>query len=76
MYADFAYIGSRRLASKESNVSEAYRDAILESTAVDVAYTGRLTGVDGNYLKKSVVPPGSGGYIFTPDKVERRQASR
>jgi nitronate monooxygenase len=31
MGADFAYIGSRWLATKESNVSDAYRDAIVES---------------------------------------------
>jgi nitronate monooxygenase len=58
MGADFAYIGSRWLATPESNVDQAYRDAIIESTAADVVYTNLFTGVHGNYLKKSIVQAG------------------
>jgi nitronate monooxygenase len=58
MGADFAYIGSRWLATKESNVSEAYRTAIVESAASDIVYTNLFTGVHGNYLKKSIVAAG------------------
>lgn len=58
MGADFAYIGSRWLATKESNVDEAYRQAILESAAADIVYTNLFTGVHGNYLKKSIVAAG------------------
>jgi nitronate monooxygenase len=58
MGADFAYIGSRWLATRESNVSDAYRDAIVDSTAADVVYTNLFTGVHGNYLKKSIVAAG------------------
>ena len=39
MGADFAYIGSRWLATPESNVDDAYRQAILDSTAADIVYT-------------------------------------
>jgi nitronate monooxygenase len=58
MGADLAYIGSRWLATKESNVDDAYRQAILESAAADVIYTNLFTGVHGNYLKKSIVAAG------------------
>ncbi len=58
MGADFAYIGSRWLATRESNVSEAYRTAIVESAASDIVYTNLFTGVHGNYLKKSIVAAG------------------
>ena len=58
MGADFAYIGSRWLATRESNVTDAYRSAIVESTAADVVYTNLFTGVHGNYLKKSIVAAG------------------
>ncbi len=58
MGADFAYIGSRWLATKESNVDEAYRQAIIESAAADVVYTNLFTGVHGNYLKKSIIAAG------------------
>jgi nitronate monooxygenase len=58
MGADFAYIGSRWLATRESNVTDAYRNAIVESSASDVVYTNLFTGVHGNYLKKSIVAAG------------------
>jgi nitronate monooxygenase len=58
MGADFAYIGSRWLATRESNVTDAYRDAIVDSSAADVVYTNLFTGVHGNYLKKSIVNAG------------------
>jgi nitronate monooxygenase len=58
MGADFAYIGSRWLATKESNVSEEYRRAIVDSSAADIVYTNLFTGVHGNYLKKSIVNAG------------------
>ena len=58
MGADFAYIGSRWLATRESNVTDAYREAIVTSSAADVVYTNLFTGVHGNYLKKSIVAAG------------------
>jgi nitronate monooxygenase len=58
MGADFAYIGSRWLATRESNISDSYRDAIIESSAADIVYTNLFTGVHGNYLKKSIVSAG------------------
>jgi nitronate monooxygenase len=58
MGADFAYIGSRWLATEEANVSDAYRQTIVESSAADIVYTNLFTGVHGNYLKKSIVAAG------------------
>jgi nitronate monooxygenase len=58
MGADFAYIGSRWLATRESNIDESYRQGIVESTAADIVYTNLFTGVLGNYLKKSIVNAG------------------
>jgi len=58
MGADLAYIGSRWLATKESNVSEEYRQAIINSSAADVVYTNLFTGVHGNYLKQSIINAG------------------
>lgn len=58
MGADLAYVGSRWLATKESNVDDEYRNAIVESAAADIVYTNLFTGVLGNYLKKSIVQAG------------------
>jgi nitronate monooxygenase len=68
MGADFAYIGSRWLATKESNVSDGYREAIVESTAADIVYSNLFTGVHGNYLKKSIVAAGLDRTLPTADK--------
>ncbi|SFU45470.1 NAD(P)H-dependent flavin oxidoreductase [Pseudoduganella namucuonensis] len=58
MGADFAYIGSRWLATEEANVTDDYRNAIIESAASDIVYTNLFTGVHGNYLKKSIIAAG------------------
>ncbi|RBA24689.1 NAD(P)H-dependent flavin oxidoreductase [Herminiimonas fonticola] len=58
MGADFAYIGSRWLATKEANVDEAYRQALVTSTAADIVYSNLFTGVHGNYLRKSIINMG------------------
>ncbi len=58
MGADFAYIGSRWLATQEANTSDGYRQAIVESSAADIIYTNLFTGVHGNYLKKSILQAG------------------
>jgi nitronate monooxygenase len=54
MGADLAYMGTRWLTTVEANTSEAYKQAIVDSTAADVIYTNLFTGVHGNYLRKSI----------------------
>ena len=56
--ADFAYIGTRFIATEEANASEGYKDMIVESTANDIMYSATFTGVHGNYLKPSIVKAG------------------
>lgn len=54
MGADFAYIGTRFIATKQANAVEGYKQAILDSAAADIVYTPLFTGVHGNYLKASI----------------------
>jgi nitronate monooxygenase len=56
--ADFAYIGTRFIATREANAVEAYKQAIVDSAAKDVVYTPYFTGVHGNYLSKSILAAG------------------
>lgn len=58
MGADFAYMGTRFIASAEANAPEPYKRMIVESSAADVVYTPYFTGVHGNYLRPSVVAAG------------------
>lgn len=56
--ADFAYVGTRFIATEEANAVAGYKQMILDSQAVDVVYTPFFTGVHGNYLKGSVAAAG------------------
>ncbi|MBN8463364.1 MAG: nitronate monooxygenase [Dechloromonas sp.] len=58
MGADFAYIGTRFIATREANAQEAYKQCLVDSAAVDVVYTPYFTGVHGNYLRKSIEAAG------------------
>jgi len=58
MGADFAYIGSPWIATREANAQQAYKDAIVAGTASDIVYSNLFTGVHGNYLRPSIVAAG------------------
>lgn len=58
MGADFAYIGTRFIATQEANASDGYKQALVESAAEDIVYTNLFTGVHGNYLRASIVAAG------------------
>lgn len=58
MGADYAYVGSAFIATKEARADEAYKQGIVEGTAEDIVYTNLFTGVHGNYLKSSILAAG------------------
>ena len=47
MGADFAYIGSLFIATREANAAEAYKQMIVDSSASDIVYSNLFTGVHG-----------------------------
>ena len=58
MGADFAYIGSPWIATKEANAQEGYKQAIVDGKSNDIVYSNLFTGVHGNYLRPSIVNAG------------------
>lgn len=56
--ADFAYIGSAFIATKEANAVEGYKQMITASASEDIVYSNLFTGVHGNYLKPSIAAAG------------------
>lgn len=62
--ADLAYLGTRFIATRESMVSKAQKQMILDCRAGDVIYTSRISGVHANFMRPSVVAAG-----LDPDKV-------
>jgi nitronate monooxygenase len=58
MGADLAYVGTRFIATDESNAADAYKSMIVESTAADIVLSPLFSGVNGNYLKPSIAAAG------------------
>jgi nitronate monooxygenase len=58
MGADFAYIGSPWIATKEANAAEGYKQAIVSGRSDDIVYSNLFTGVHGNYLRPSIIAAG------------------
>lgn len=54
MGADFAWIGTRFINTKESRASEDYRNMIIESGASDVVHTAAVSGIPANFLRPSL----------------------
>jgi nitronate monooxygenase len=71
MGADFGYIGSAFIATREANAAEAYKQAIVGGSAQDIVYTSLFTGVHGNYLRTSIVNAG-----LDPDNLPQGDASK
>jgi len=70
MGADFAYIGSAFIATHEARAAEDYKHAIVEGTSDDIVYSSLFTGVQGNYLKRSIRNAG-----LDPDKLPESDPS-
>ncbi len=58
MGADLAYIGTRFIASREAHAVDAYKQAIVDSSAADIIYSNLFTGVHGNYMRASILNAG------------------
>lgn len=58
MGADFAYLGTRFIAARESLASDSYKRMLVDSGADDLVLTPYFTGVPANYLKASVEQAG------------------
>ncbi|MCK6373588.1 MAG: nitronate monooxygenase [Zoogloea sp.] len=52
--ADFAYMGTRFIATAESNAQDAYKQMLIDSAAGDVVYTDAISGTNANFLWPSL----------------------
>lgn len=58
MGADYVYMGSRFIATRESSAVPEYKDAMVSAQAADIIYTPYFSGISANYLKSSIVAAG------------------
>lgn len=52
--ADLAYIGTRFIATQESNAQPEYKQMIMDSQAEDIIYTPAVSGVPANFMRPSL----------------------
>ncbi|MDO6460621.1 nitronate monooxygenase family protein [Granulosicoccaceae sp. 1_MG-2023] len=56
--ADLAYLGTRFINTTESLADQAYKEMIVESGSRDIVYTEKVSGVNANFLAKSLQAAG------------------
>lgn len=54
MGADLAYAGTVFITTEEANASDEYQKMIMDSEAKDVIYTAAISGVNANFMLKSL----------------------
>jgi nitronate monooxygenase len=69
--ADFAYVGSAFIATREANAVDRYKEMVAASGAEDIVYSNLFTGVHGNYLKPSIAAAG-----MDPDNLPQSDPSQ
>ena len=80
MGADLAYVGTRFIATREAQASDAYKQALVQAQAADITYTDFFTGIKGNYLNASIIAagldplalPSSGGKTLKMEHTDAR----
>ncbi|SNX72395.1 nitronate monooxygenase [Cereibacter ovatus] len=58
MGADLAYLGTRFLATAEAMVPEAQKRMVVESSAADIVYTPKVSGIPASFLRQSLAAAG------------------
>ncbi|MFT5924507.1 MAG: nitronate monooxygenase [Paraglaciecola sp.] len=54
MGADMAYMGTRFLATTEANIDDDYQAMLINSSANDIVYTPKISGVNANFIRQSI----------------------
>ena len=73
--ADMAYMGTRFIATQESDATDEYKEMILNATASEIIKSNKITGVNGNWLEQSLKNAGistkDGGFKKTLSDLKR-----
>lgn len=62
--ADYAYMGTRFIATEESMAVPEYKQMVVDATGADIVCSDALTGVKANWLRASLIKAG-----YDPDKM-------
>ncbi|MCB1889715.1 MAG: nitronate monooxygenase [Rhodocyclaceae bacterium] len=56
--ADLAYLGTRFIATRESQAQDAYKQMVVDCAASDIVYTDAISGTNANFLWPSLEKAG------------------
>lgn len=62
--ADFAYLGTRLIASDESAAAADYKRMVVDSSVDDIVQSAAISGMNGNWLRGSLLATG-----YDPDQL-------
>jgi nitronate monooxygenase len=68
--ADFAYLGTRFIPTRECDASPAYKEMIVAAQVSDIIYTPAVSGVPANFIRASLERC---GFDVTKQGVIKRQ---
>ena len=66
--ADYAYMGTRFIAARESLVCDENRDMLVRARMEDIVTTMAITGIPSNWMRESLDQAG-----FTPESLEQKK---
>ncbi len=76
MGADFAYMGTRFIATTESMAQPEYKQMIVDSGASDITYTPAVSGIPANFLTPSLVANGIDPKSLPEHKLDMGEEAR
>ncbi|MFN3538044.1 MAG: NAD(P)H-dependent flavin oxidoreductase, partial [Brevundimonas sp.] len=76
MGADFAYMGTRFIATTESMAQPEYKQMVVDSGASDVTYTPAVSGIPANFLTPSLVANGIDPKSLPAHKLDMGEEAR
>ena len=74
--ADFAYMGTRFIATTESQAQAHYKEMIVEAGSADITYTPAVSGIPANFLTPSLVENGIDPKTLPEHKLDMADEAR
>jgi nitronate monooxygenase len=76
MGCDFAYMGTRFIATAESAAQSHYKEMIVEAGSMDITYTPAVSGIPANFLTPSLVENGIDPKTLPEHKLDMGEEAR
>lgn len=76
MGADFAYMGTRFIATEEAMAQNEYKQMVVDSGASDITYTPAVSGIPANFMTASLLANGIDPKTLPEHKLDMGEEAR